>query len=127
MTFSSLADVRKETLAHLVSYRTDRQTAHLHGRGTRKRARLARWTDAIEQVHSMYLQTAPERAHAMERLFGLNHPVPRCQNNRGRILSLASDLSVSESTLYKWRDEIVLATMLAATQTGAIRPFPHGD
>lgn len=127
MTFLSLADARSETLLHLASYRTDRQTVHMRGRGARNRARLSRWTAAIEQVRALYLQTEPEKARLMDRLFGLQHPVPRCNNNRKRILSLAMDFSLSESTLYRWRDEIVLATMLAAAQSGALKPFATGD
>ena len=127
MKFVTFTDIRKETLERLQGYRTDRQMIHVRGRGARRRVTLACWVRAVEQVLSMYQQIQPEKARAMERLFGLRYPVPRCQNNRARMHALAKDFCIAESTMYKWRDEIVFATMLAAAQNGAVRPFQQKD
>ncbi len=127
MKFVAFTDIRKEALERLLSYRTDRQMIHVRGRGARQRAKLACWVRAVEQVLAMYREIQPEKARAMERIFGLSHPVPRCRNNRTRMLALAEDFCVAESTMYKWRDEIIFATMLAAAQSGALKPFQQKD
>lgn len=127
MKYVSLADARAEATDRLTNYRTERQLIHKAGKGARLRStRLARWAHAIETVRAMYESTQPEKARAMDRLFGLTHVVPKCQNNRNRIIRLAQDFCISESTMYKWRDEIVMATLLAGVEAGAFKPYGIG-
>ena len=71
----------------------------------------------------MYRLEQPEKARAMDRLFGLTHAVPRAQGNRGRMLRLADDFCISESTLYKWREEILITVLMAAVEARALAPF----
>lgn len=124
MTYVSLADARAEAADRLSHYRLDRQLTHKAGKGSRRRAsRITRWACAIETVRAMYESTQPEKARAMDRLFGLTHVVPNCQNNRNRIIRLAQDFCISESTMYKWRDEIIMATLLAGVEARAFKPY----
>ena len=124
MKYVTLADAREEATQRLINYRADRQLIHKAGKGTRRQAaRLARWARAIQEVRTMYEQTQPEKGRAMDRLFGLTHAVPKCQSNRKRMLRLSMDFHISESTIYKWRDEIVMATLLAAVEAGAFKPY----
>ena len=59
----------------------------------------------------------------MSRLFGLETAIPRNQPARARMIQLGLDLAVSESTLYKWREDIFEIVLYAAIETGLIRPF----
>jgi len=59
----------------------------------------------------------------MCRLFGLETPVPRNQPTSERMIKLSIDLSVGESTLYKWREDILEIVLYAAIEAGLISPF----
>ena len=59
----------------------------------------------------------------MCRLFGLETPIPRSQPTRARLIQLGRELAVSESTLYKWREDIFEIVLYAAIESGLIRPF----
>ena len=126
MSLTSLVNARDEAMERLMEYRADRKLLGKTGRGARRRVYLARWAAAIEGVLDMYRQEDPDKARAMDRLFGLTHPTPRLQKNRSRMLRLAADFCVSESTLYKWREEILTAVLVAAVENGAFAPFSMG-
>ncbi len=59
----------------------------------------------------------------MCRLFGLETPIPRSQPTRARMIQLGLELAVSESTLYKWREDVFEIVLYAAIESGLIRPF----
>ena len=59
----------------------------------------------------------------MVRLFGLETPVPRSRSTRERMLKLAMELCVSESTLYKWREDVLEIVLYAAIDAGVVSPF----
>ena len=59
----------------------------------------------------------------MTRLFGLETPLPRNQPTRARMIRLGVEMSVSESTLYKWREDIFEIVLYAAIEYGLIHPF----
>ena len=63
----------------------------------------------------------------MCRLFGLETPLPRSQPTRARMIRLSLELSVSESTLYKWREDILEVVLYAAIEYGLIALFSAGD
>ena len=59
----------------------------------------------------------------MTRLFGLEAPLPRGQPMRARLVRLCADLNVSESTLYKWREDVLEIVLYAAIESGLLCPF----
>ena len=59
----------------------------------------------------------------MCRLFGLETPLPRSQPMRARLVILSAEMSVSESTLYKWREDIFEIVLYAAMESGVIGLF----
>ena len=59
----------------------------------------------------------------MCRLFGLETPLPRSQPMRARLVLLSAEMSVSESTLYKWREDIFEIVLYAAMEAGVIGLF----
>ncbi|MPN56869.1 hypothetical protein SDC9_204562 [bioreactor metagenome] len=59
----------------------------------------------------------------MTRLFGLETPLPRSQPMRARMIRLGGELSVSESTLYKWREDILEIVLYAAMEAGVVGLF----
>ena len=59
----------------------------------------------------------------MTRLFGLETPLPRSQPTRARMINLGAEMSVSESTLYKWREDILEIVLYAAMEAGVVGLF----
>ena len=59
----------------------------------------------------------------MTRLFGLEAPLPRGQPIRARLIRLCTEMSVSESTLYKWREDILEIVLYAAMEAGVVGLF----
>ena len=59
----------------------------------------------------------------MTRLFGLEAPLPRGQPMRARLIRLCTEMSVSESTLYKWREDILEIVLYAAMEAGVVGLF----
>ena len=75
------------------------------------------WPAAIE--FALELLPAEHRRMA-ERMYGLRVPLPRAQRVRERVVKLAMDLSVSESTLYKWREEVEDTVLMVAAARGLL-------
>ena len=59
----------------------------------------------------------------MCRLYGLETPLPRNQPVRARMIKLSLELSVAESTLYKWREDILEIVLYAAIEYGLVGVF----
>lgn len=123
MGASVLGDIRQTAAKQLSGYRRNKGKLASHTLRPQEREQLLRWTRAVEGARAILRDAMPEKERAMTRLFGLDAPVPRYLKTRPRLLRLAMDMNVSESTLYKWRSEIVLLVMGAAIETGAVSPF----
>ncbi len=87
-----------------------------------KRNERARWVWAIETVRLHLYKTDPEKANFFTRLYRLDVP-HRHVRQKQQILPLAEELFISEATLYRWREEVLLSIALAAAQVGVMRPF----
>ena len=87
-----------------------------------KRNERARWVWAIETVRLHLYKTDPEKGDFFVRLYRLDEPHRRIPEKQ-QILLLTEDLFISEATLYRWREEVLLSVALAAAQVGAMRPF----
>lgn len=123
MNLATRSDLQQTVLERLFEHRRSRERLAARGLGPSEQAELALWVSIIDRVHAAYQSTNPEKARAMERLFGFAHPVPRRRTHRSRIIKLSMEFCVSEPTMYKWREEIVFSTMLAAVEAGALRPY----
>ena len=73
---------------------------------------------AIDAARAYFRTENPLKERFMSRLFGLDTPLPRSQPTRARMIRLSLELSVSESTLYKWREDILEIVLYAAIEAG---------
>jgi hypothetical protein len=76
------------------------------------------WVRAIDAARAYFRAANPIKERFMSRLFGLETPLPRGQPVRARMIRLSLELSVSESTLYKWREDIMEVVLYAAIESG---------
>ena len=98
--------------------------AHLQKPGaTRADQRVAGLEGAIDAARAYFRATDPLKEQFMVRLFGLETAIPRNQLTRARMVQLQAELCVTESTLYKWREDIFEIVLYAAIECGLIHPF----
>ena len=119
----SLPRLRAEAKRQLNNYR--KNTARIY-RCPALRAEggaVLEWIRAIDAARAYFRATNPTKERFMSRLFGLDTPIPRNQHMRARMIQLAEELAVSESTLYKWREDLFEIVLYAAIESGLICPF----
>ena len=115
--------LRAEAKKQLLSYRRNQTRA---GRAEYARAHGADpsgWVRAIDEARAYFHAADATKERFMVRLFGLETPVPRSRSTRERMLKLAMELCVSESTLYKWREDVLEIVLYAAIDAGVVSPF----
>lgn len=118
-----LPRLRAEAKRQLLNYR--RNTARVY-RSPVLRAEggaVLGWIRAIDAARAYFRAANPTKERFMCRLFGLETSIPRGQPTRARMIQLGLELAVSESTLYKWREDIFEIVLYAAIESGLIRPF----
>ncbi|HWQ97184.1 MAG TPA: hypothetical protein VN538_03670 [Clostridia bacterium] len=119
----SLPQLRAEAKRQLVNYRRNNSRVY---RGSAIRAEggeMLAWVRAIDSAR-MYLRAQnPAKERLMTRLFGLETPLPRSQPTRARMIRLCEEMCVSESTLYKWREDILEIVLYAAMEAGVVGLF----
>ena len=81
-----------------------------------------RWVWAVERVLELLENKSPEKAVFCRRLYLLDKPHGRF-SVPDTITKLSMELYVSPSTLYRWREEILLSVAIAAVQSRALRPY----
>ncbi|MEG1524502.1 MAG: hypothetical protein RR297_01545 [Clostridia bacterium] len=124
MLISEYMDLRNEVNHQLLDYRRNRDRLQRGYNLTEsERAAMQQWCDAIARAYTYLKRRNPEKARAMIRLFGLHHPVPRYKKTKQRVVHLMNDLNVSESTLYRWRGEIIQLVLLAAVENRTFSLF----
>ncbi len=94
--------------------------------GGEKLNRSAKWVLSVDYAKEYLERHDPLKAKFFSLLFGLERPRRRGSEAR-TIISLSMELSVSAATLYKWRNEALSLVVLAAAQTGALRPYAIGE
>jgi hypothetical protein len=123
MKASTLPRLRAEAKRQLLGYRRNQSRAY-RGAKLREEGGYARgWARAINAARAYLGSTHPAKERFMSRLFGLETPLPRSQPMRARLIHLSAELSVSESTLYKWREDIMEIVLYAAFEYGLVGLF----
>ena len=115
--------LRAEAKKQLLSYRRNNARAYKNEAQRAERASQIGWTRAIDEARAYLCAVNPTKERFMCRLFGLETPVPRCRSARERMIKLGMELTVSESTLYKWREDILEIVLYAAIEAGLVSPF----
>ena len=119
----SLPRLRAEAKRQLLNYRRNNSRIY---RGSAIRAEggaMLAWVRAIDSARAYLRVQHPAKERYMARLFGLETPLPRSQPTRARMLRLGEEMSVSESTLYKWREDIMEVVLYAAMEAGVVGLF----
>jgi len=81
------------------------------------------WIRAIDAARVYLRAQNAAKERYMTRLFGLETPLPRSQPMRARMIHLSLEMCVSESTLYKWREDIFEIVLYAAMEAGVVGLF----
>ncbi len=123
MDVMTLAQLRAEAKKQLLNYRRNKPRAYraLAKQSNRKAARG--WVGAIDCARAYFSIINPKKERFMCRLFGLEIPIPRNNPTRERMIKISIELGVGESTLYKWREDILEIVLYAAIEAGLISPF----
>ena len=119
----SLPQLRAEAKRQLMNYRRNNSRVY---RGSAIRAEggeMLAWVRAIDSARTYLRAQNPAKERFMTRLFGLETPLPRSQPTRARMIRLSEEMSVSESTLYKWREDIFEIVLYAAMEAGVVGLF----
>jgi hypothetical protein len=119
----SLPQLRAEAKRQLLNYRRNNSRVY---RGSAIRAEggaMLAWVRAIDSARVFLRAQNPAKERYMTRLFGLEAPLPRSQPMRARMIRLSVEMSVSESTLYKWREDILEIVLYAAMEAGVVGLF----
>ena len=110
----------RENLSYLRGY----EAAAEAGRPLSPRyAEKAGWVWAVERVRADLSAKDPEKERFFARLYHLDEPVSGRPGRGSEMMKLSLELSVSPSTLYKWRETILADLLMAAVQAGVLRPF----
>jgi len=119
----TLQQMRAEAKKHLTGYRRNCARAYKCPSRRMQDEWIEGWICAIDAARAYFAATNPVKERFMCRLFGLESPVPRRQPTRERMIRLSIELCVSESTLYKWREDIFEIVLYAAVEEGLLHPF----
>lgn len=82
-----------------------------------------RWVWAIEQVRCRLSVYAPQKERFFAEYYGLDQPLSAREKRNNRMIRLSMELYTGQSTLYKWKEQILDEIILAATQAGVYHPF----
>lgn len=80
-----------------------------------------RWVKAVETVLGYLKRHDPERERFFRLCYGVDGGKKRY--DRKGLVSLTFTFHVSQSTLYQWRNDVLSLLLIAAAQTGALKPF----
>ena len=119
----SLLQLRAEAKRQLLNYRRNNSRVYRSNAIRAEGGTMLAWIRSIDSAR-MYLRAQnPAKERYMCRLFGLETPLPRGQPIRARLIRLTVEMSVSESTLYKWREDILEIVLYAAMEAGVVGLF----
>ena len=123
MTANPIPLLRAEAKRQLTNYRRNQSRVY-RGAALRADGGIVRgWIRAIDAARAYFRAMNPLKERFMCRLYGLETPLPRNQPVRARMIKLSLELSVAESTLYKWREDILEILLYAAIEYGLVGVF----
>ena len=88
---------------------------------TSRAEQYRKWVAAIDGVLLYLRRNDPEKERFFRLCCGIDGG--RKQNDRKGMLSLTFAFHVSQSTLYQWKNDVLSLLLLAAAETGALKPF----
>ncbi len=94
------------------------------GPKTERYHRSRRWAETVRAVCAYLAVHDAEKERFFRTYYGIGTPK---RGRRPGIVAASLALHVSESTLYGWRREVLSLVLIAAAQTGALKPFPSGE
>ena len=80
-----------------------------------------RWVLAADLVLGRLKAHDPEKERFFRAYFGTDGK--RVRSGKRGMVALSFDFCVSQSTLYRWRNELLTLLVIAAAQTGALLPY----
>lgn len=119
----SLQQLRAEAKRQLLQYRRNHSRVYRSNAIRAEGGTMLAWMRAIDSARVYLRAQNPVKERYMCRLFGLESPLPRSQPMRARMVHLSAEMSVSESTLYKWREDILEIVLYAAMEAGVVGLF----
>ena len=119
----SLQQLRAEAKRQLLQYRRNHSRVYRSNAIRAEGGTMLAWMRAIDSARVYLRAQNPAKERYMCRLFGLESPLPRSQPMRARMVHLSAEMSVSESTLYKWREDILEIVLYAAMEAGVVGLF----
>jgi hypothetical protein len=119
----SLQQLRAEAKRQLLQYRRNNSRVYRSNAIRAEGGTMLAWMRAIDSARVYLRAQNPVKERYMCRLFGLEAPLPRSQPMRARMMHLSAEMSVSESTLYKWREDILEIVLYAAMEAGVVGLF----
>ncbi|MEZ4626850.1 MAG: hypothetical protein R2912_01665 [Eubacteriales bacterium] len=119
----TLPRLRAEAKRQLLDYRRNHSRSFRSRAPRAERGAILGWQRAIDATRAYLREENPVKERFMSRIYGLDAPLPRSQPVRARMIRLSFELNVSESTLYKWREDILEVVLYAAIEAGLIGLF----
>ena len=119
----SLPQLRAEAKRQLLNYRRNSSRVYRSSAIRAEGGAMLAWIRAIDAARGYLRAQNPAKERYMTRLFGLETPLPRSQPMRARMIHLSLEMCVSESTLYKWREDILEIVLYAAMEAGVVGLF----
>ena len=119
----SLPQLRAEDKRQLMHYRRNNSRVYRSSAIRAEGGEMLAWIRAIDSARIYLRAQNPAKERYMTRLFGLETPLPRSQPMRARLIRLSEEMCVSESTLYKWREDILEVVLYAAMEAGVVGLF----
>ena len=93
----------------------------------RELTQMRGWVRAIERVRDKLRTECPKKSDFMDRCFCLDMAKPIGSTPRARIIALSMSLCISESTAYKWREDILDLVLFSAIEAGLLKPFSETE
>lgn len=123
----TLPQLRAEAKRQLLNYRRNNSRVYRSSAIRTEGGAMLAWVRAIDSARLFLRAHNPTKERFMTRLFGLEAPLPRGQPVRARLTQLCLEMNVAESTLYKWREDILEVVLYAAMEAGVIGLFGLRD
>lgn len=119
----SIPQLRTEAKRQLMNFRRNTSRVYRSPELRAEGGEMLAWVRAIDTARVYLRAHNPAKERYMTRLFGLDAPLPRGQPMRARLIRLCTEMNVSESTLYKWREDILEIVLYAALEAGVVGLF----